>query len=315
MKLTTSNNISNKEIITTLWNQEFGKIHPISDELFKRNIKNIYEKASFVALKNDEIVGFVLTKIWDKNFQINAYNDVAWISLIYVMPKYRRQGIGAKLLNDATKVLQEIGKKILYIGRDIYNYFPGLPIDMNKNIDFFIKNGFEYSYQTHDLISRNDELLPIKNKIGYTFRLGTIEDKNELISFMNKNWPGRWTYETIDYFDNGGNGNEYLICLNSKNEICAFTKICYPDTDINLISNSVTWRARFEKLGGIGPLGVDPAYRGNHLGYDIVAWSVNKLIEQNVTEMIIDWTGLLEFYRQFGFEVWKSYSYLTKKIS
>lgn len=315
MKLTTINNISNKEIITTLWNQEFGKIHPISDELFKRNIKNIYEKASFVALENDEIVGFILTKIWDKNFQINAYIDVAWISLIYVMPKYRRQGIGARLLNDATKALQEIGKKILYIGRDIYNYFPGLPIDMNKNIDFFIKNGFEYSYQTHDLISRNDELLPIKNKIGYTFRLGTIEDKNELISFMNKNWPGRWTYETIDYFDNGGNGNEYLICLNSKNEICAFTKICYPDTDINLISNSVTWRARFKKLGGIGPLGVDPAYRGNHLGYDIVAWSVNKLIKQNVTEIIIDWTGLLEFYRQFGFEVWKSYSYLTKKIS
>jgi hypothetical protein len=51
-----------------------------------------------------------------------------------------------------------------------------------------------------------------------------------------------------------------------------------------------------------------------HLGYDIVAASVNALVEAGVSDIIIDWTGLLDFYRKLGFEVWKSYSYLYKKV-
>ena len=148
----------------------------------------------------------------------------------------------------------------------------------------------------------------------FEFKDASTVNKELVINFINSYWPGRWTKEAIDYYNNGGNGNEYLICLNDKKEICAFAKVCYPTTLVKHMSYSHTWRARFEALGGIGPLGVAPAYRGKHLGYDIVAASVNSLIDAGVSEIIIDWTGLLDFYRKMGFEVWKSYSYLFKKI-
>ena len=88
-----------------------------------------------------------------------------------------------------------------------------------------------------------------------------------------------------------------------------------PTTDILLSSYSLTWRKRFMALGGIGPLGVDTSYRNKNIGYDIVAYAHNVLIDNNVSNIIIDWTGLLDFYRQFGFEVFKSYFYMTKTIN
>ncbi len=314
MKLTKLIYIPNQEELMWLWNQEYQNIYPISQELWMRNIENVDYDASFVASINDEIVGFILGKTWNSEFKIESYADEAWISLIFVKKAYRKKKIGTALLNASFEVFNQKHKKTIYLGRDVHNFFPGLPVDFVKSMPFFEKNGFEHSYETFDLINRNAKKLPLKNiNCGFTFRKANLADKENLIKFINTNWPGRWTYEAVEYFEQGGNGNEYLLSINSKNEICAFVKVCYPSTSIKLISNSFTWYKRFTALGGIGPLGVTPAYRGQHLGYDIVAYAVNTLIDASTTELIIDWTGLIEFYRGLGFEVWKSYYYLTKK--
>ncbi len=302
------------EQIYQIWNAEYGNIYPITAELFNRNIENVYMKASYVAVIADEIVGFVIGKVWHDVYEINGYNEIGWISLIYVLPKYRKQGIGSILLEKACDALKEYGVHTINLGKDYNNFFPGLPIDLVKHLAWFQKRGFEFTYQTHDLITRNNKnKLKIVNN-NYKFVSASNVDENLVIDFIKTYWPGRWTKEAIDYYNFGGNGNEYLICLNDKNEICAFAKVCSPTTDVKHMSYSLTWRARFNALGGIGPLGVAPSYRGNHLGYDIVASSVNKLIDEGITEIIIDWTGLLDFYRKMGFEVWKTYSYLYKKI-
>ena len=314
MKIIHLNKYEKLEELYQIWNAEYGNIYPISAELFERNIENIYMKASYVAVDNEKLVGFVIGKVWHDSYEIKGYEKIGWISLLYVKPKYRKLGIGSSLLNACVNALEEYGVHIINLGKDYCNFFPGLPIDLVKYQGWFQKRGFEFTYQTHDLISRfNKNKLKIVND-NFVFTTAKEIDKDLVIKFIETNWPGRWTKEAIDYYDNGGNGNEYLICLNDKKEICAFAKVCYPTTLVKLMSNSHTWRARFDALGGIGPLGVAPAYRGKHLGYDIVAASVNSLIDAGVSDMIIDWTGLLDFYRKMGFEVWKSYSYLFKKI-
>ena len=58
----------------------------------------------------------------------------------------------------------------------------------------------------------------------------------------------------------------------------------------------------------------DLDYRKRNLGYDIVAFANNVLTDNNATEIIIDWTSLLDFYRKMGFEVFKSYLYMTKEF-
>ena len=311
MKFTKIKEYSNHDKIIELWNNEYGFIFPISNELFERNLSNAYDEGSLVVLIDNNPVAFIISKIWSDEYNINGYDEIGWINLIYVHPKYRKQGIGTKLIETIESEFKKLNKKIYYIGRDYLNYFPALPHDLKNSLEWFKKRGYETSYSTYDLICHNKELKPIVNK-ELEFRPATVFDKEILIEFMKKNWPGRWTKEAVDYFNNGGTGSEYLLCV-LDNKVIAFAKVCYPDTNILLISYSHTWRNRFDALGGIGPLGVDKEYRGRHLGHDIVAFAKNTLLEKNVSDIIIDWTGLLDFYRPFGFEVWKSYYYLTKK--
>ena len=315
MELINLKDFKRKEDIYQIWNDEYGNIYPISAELFNRNIENMYPKASYVAIKDEKIVGFVIGKVWHDSYVMKNYNGIGWISLIYVTPKYRKQGIGSALLDKATIALKDFGVHTINLGKDYNNFFPGLPIDLTKYRTWFEKRGFEFTYQTHDLITRNNKnkFKIVNNNYKFTSALGF--DKDLVIKFIETYWPGRWTKEAVDYYNNGGNGNEYLLCLNDKNEICGFAKVCFPNTLEKHMSYSLTWRTRFEALGGIGPLGIAPDLRGQHLGYDIVVSSLNNLINFGISDIIIDWTGLLEFYRKMGFEVWKVYFYLQKKLN
>lgn len=298
--------------IIQLWNDEYQKIYPISEELFERNVSNANVDLSFIAIKNNEVVGFVFAKTWDDEFPIASYQNTGWISLIYVKKQFRNQGIGSKLLDLVENGMINQHKTILYLGKDYNNYFPGLPVDLKNYLEFFLKRGFIRPYDTYDLIKKDkDFLTPKQDK--YKFRLANINDKENIFALLETNWPGRWLKEAIDYFDNGGTGREYLICLDGE-KVIGFAKVNFPNTDTSLISYNLTWRNRFEALGGVGPLGIDKNYRKQHLGYDIVVNACNILNENNVSEIIIDWTGLVEFYRLFGFEVWKMYFYLNKNL-
>ena len=309
--------INDKNEIFKIWNKELGNIYPISEELFKRNSSNLSNDLSYVAIdENKQIVGFILSKIWNDEFKILSYDESCWINLIYVVPKSRRLGIGSKLLELVEKEAKKIGKKNLFLGKDYNNYFPGLPVDLKNSLPWFEKRGFVRPYDTYDLIKKIKS--PCLSKINlrndsYVFRISNLDDKDKIIDLVKRNWPGRWLKELLDYYNNGGDGSEYVIALDND-IVCAFAKIGYPHTKCELISFNMTWRDRFDALGGIGPLGVDASYRKRNLGFDIVAYANNILVENNVSDIIIDWTGLLDFYRNMGFEVFKSYFYMSKTL-
>ena len=64
------------EDVALLWNEEVGFIYPITDLLFKHNIIDcpyLSLGTSFVAVENEKVVGFILSKIWDGNKEIPTY--------------------------------------------------------------------------------------------------------------------------------------------------------------------------------------------------------------------------------------------------
>ena len=311
------NEYKNYEEIINLWNKEIGFIFPITTKTFYYNIVNnsTYDrKNSYVALVDGNVVGFIITKLGSLQDDIIEYQNLGWISLFYVSQKERKKGIGSQLLNLVEEGFKSQNATEIVVGKDLHNFFPGIPIDFNNlSTEWFAKRGYNVSRQTHDLISKAQKLptFTIKNLNQFQFRLANITDEKVLIDFVKNNFSNRWAYEVRLIFQKPTKGNQVLICLD-KDDIIAFC-IINDSKEGNPTYNTV-WNKRFDYLGGIGPLGVRKDKRHIGLGMDIVAWSCNYLKNKGVSDIIIDWTGLISFYQKLGFEVWKSYFYTSKKF-
>lgn len=303
--------------IMKLWNDEFGFIFPISIPLLERNLlkePTFWTDNSYLVVYESQIIAF-----WfGKRGVTEEHDDKCWISLFYVSEKWRKKGIGSELLRLFISKCQTYRE--IFVGKDIHNFFPGVPADLKSTINWLTKKGCLTHYDTNDLIRDvkrfpnylSERQIPNKN-ISIEFL--NQSDKDALRSHVLKNWPGRWTNEIDEYYLKSGSGKEYMVAKDlESNTIVGFCKVCSPETPINLQSYSMTWRNRFAALGGIGPLGVDRDYRNQNIAYNMIVKSVNFLIDQKCDYMIIDWTNLMDLYRKFGFEVWKSYTYISFKL-
>lgn len=303
--------ISREELIEALnlWNDEIGMIYPISLESFYQNIIDYEFKNVLLAYVNDLLIGFIFLKTF-KNDLMPSYENNLYVSLFYVSRKYRNMGVGTKLFDFADEIK---GNKKLIIGKDINNFFPGVPTDFDNLTDVFLeKRGYIGTRYTHDLIAYKPRYYEKVNK-SIDFILCPKERKNELIQFMIENNWGRWAYEAKTYFESKeDNYSSYIIGVTKENKIVSFVKI--NDMTMNNISYNMMWSKRFDSLGGIGPLGVDKLYRHQSIGGDTLSKGIATLLSRGCKNLMIDWTGLMEVYRKYGFEVWKSYKYMEKNI-
>ena len=178
--------VNNIEDIRTLWNSELGFIYPIAGDVFNQNVILYPQKYVLGAFDKDKLVGFIVGK---KNItDIVSYADMGWISLIFVSKKYRKQGIGSHLLEEVEKYLDV---KTINVGKDINNFFPGVPCDFDWVTDtFFIKRGYTDGGYTHDVININPQKIQLRNK-QYQFKVCTLNEKEALLAHMRDNFPGR----------------------------------------------------------------------------------------------------------------------------
>lgn len=290
-----------------LWNNEMGYVYPISFNAFNQNIIDYIDKDMMLCFDDNKVVGFILIKRFDDVTYVDYTNNL-YISLFYVSKKYRKQGIGTKLFDFADEIK---GTRDLIIGKDINNFFPGVPTDFDNLTDVWLeKRGFVGKRYTHDLITSNPKLYEIQNKdIEYTYCDESLKD--ELIEMIKRNNWMRWAVEAELYFENKTekDNDAYIVGL-YKGKIVSFSRINMYDMD--LVSYNVMWKERFECLGGFGPLGVDKEFRNKKIGKDMITISLTKLKEKGAKNIILDWTGLMELYAKYNFEVWKSYKYMSK---
>ncbi|WBX82247.1 GNAT family N-acetyltransferase [Virgibacillus salarius] len=116
----------------------------------------------------------------------------------------------------------------------------------------------------------------------------------------------------MQYFKHGGTGREFVV-LKKNQHIIGFCRI--NDASSPIIAQNVYWSPLFnEALGGIGPLGVDEQERGNGYGKMVVQAGIHYLRERGINRIVIDWTGLVNFYKQLDYGVWKSYWYYVKDL-
>lgn len=310
------NEFSDWESCMKLWNSEVGFMYPITKRLFDHHVVNsIYldKDASFGAFLDNELVGFIIGKKYIGDL-IPGYVNRAWINLLFVKRKARKQGIGSKLLDNLLGVFKNEGINEVWVGQDLGNFFPGVPSDFDGTTPSFLtKRGFEILGVTHDLLMIKPFLKKIENKTNYEYRYMEEKDIPSLREFMTTNFYGRWNHELEEYLSNYKKDLKCYYLALDKGKVIGFLKTNRP-SEYN-VSYNTTWYDRFNDLIGIGPLGVSKDYRGLGVSREIFNNAFYELHTEGYDNLFIDWTGLMEYYQTFNYEVWKSYTKAKIKLN
>ncbi|QVK18365.1 GNAT family N-acetyltransferase [Mycoplasmatota bacterium] len=309
---------NNYQAMIDIWNHTMDEMHQVSYNLFMQNSildDNIVRKSSYVAIHKGTLVGYIILKTNKDSLLINNSQMEAFINVILVDKSFQKQGIGSKLLAMVESYSRVIGISTLTLGCSTKTYGPGVfGSDSEKIIRWFKTRGYRHTYEAFDLHMKgiNGNLIKLENHQDVYFRKGILEDKEKLITFLKSEFHDGWAHEAIVYFKQGGDGSEYVLLFNSKDEIIGFCKL----NDLNSITlgHSVSWHVYYHKIGGIGPLGVGQAYRKKNLGFYITGAAINELITQGCENIIVNWTGIVDFYKKFGFQISDRYYGFQKKL-
>jgi GNAT superfamily N-acetyltransferase len=267
--------------------------------------------SSFVIEDKGTILGGIVVKVWKRDI-LPRYADTAWITWIFVEPAVRNQGVGRRLMNAALDAVESQGVKTVHIGKDMNNLFCGVA-DVFESDGFFRTMGFvsqDTSYDMHRHVIGADPL-PLRKQMDYEVRLSTPADEAAGKDFFHRVFPGRWEEEYLEYLARGNTGKEFVFLFDGP-KVIAFCRINHNRQSDNMYNT--LFDASFETLYGVGPLGVDPDYRGLSLGFDVTAYAINEAIALGASDIIIDWTSLVDLYRKFGFEIWHAYTSFTKTL-
>ncbi|UCZ52984.1 GNAT family N-acetyltransferase [Bacillus shivajii] len=303
--------------ICKLWNREIGEQFPMRESLFKQNSvddENVCISGSFFVLNDGgQCIGAIVTKICQtEEVKRLLAEEVGWIQWMLVDSAFRNKGIGGELLKKAEAALKDQGAKKVIGGRDPFHYFPGIPVSMPAVRKWFEGKGYKYSKTVSDFIRHEDkegyDEMPFFPEVS--INVLSPKDQNDFLTFMHEKFPGRWEYEAKKYYELGGSGREYIV-MKQGGAIIGFCRV--NDADSPMIAQNTYWAPRFNgRLGGIGPLGIDKAYRKHGYGLGIVQAAITVLQKREVDHLIIDWTELIEFYQKFGFEIIWRYDQLEK---
>ncbi|WBL16651.1 GNAT family N-acetyltransferase [Sutcliffiella sp. NC1] len=288
-----------------LWNQNLAESFPITELLFERNLvanEWVNEEASFVALENSRVVGFLVSKR-------DTEQGGCWISAILVDKEFRGLGIGSGMLREFEQ--QMSGADVL-VGMDPYHLFPGIPSERTETIRFFQSQGYQVEGSAYDLrtsISDYAEKYPLQE--GYSVRRLREGEQSTLLSLIQANFSQRWYDDTLAFLrkDRRVDGT---VGLFKEDALIGFAHV-HTFND-GYIGPSIFWKELLkEKYGGLGPIGVAKEYQGKGLGTSYFEQIVLLLQKEGVEDMVVDWTILLNYYGKFGFQPWKQYTHASKK--
>lgn len=309
--------------VIDLWNENIGSLFPMDNELFYGNLQmgiNMDAEYLLGAYEEEKLVGFIIYK--EKNTQAATSSDkIGNINSIIVDYRYRNVGIGTKLLNEALKKLEEAKVSKIHVGRDTFHFFPGVPLEALKAMEFFKNRGFEEEDTTWDLISNIEHLnieeaikakgLKLNHEDRYVIEELTKEYEEKTFDFLNETFPGRWHDDLKIIVSYGMELRDIVIIIDKeKDKVIGFSHIY--DKKSKYVGPSVYWRKVLgDNFGGLGPIGVSKEYRKLGLGLTLLCKSVEIEKARGVKNMCIDWTGLFDFYGTLNFIPWKGYMHMS----
>ncbi len=301
--------------IVQLWNESVS-LDPITSNRFRNLVlldANFDPKGLRVAFEGEKLVGCVYAvRRLLPMYGVDLEPDVGWIPFFFVHPKYRKSGIGEKLLHDAVTFLQGNNRKFIYFSSYAPNYIlPGIDINAYPDAHKFLqKHGFEdlYSpiamdrslvgFQISDTVTN---LKKQRESEGYTFSTAQNKDLYEVIQFANEKFNPDWGRAIREGMLRGMRMNQLFIAR-KKEELVGFC----------LYGGYEGVLERF------GPFGVSPDQQGMGLGKILLNDCLQAMRAESLHGAWFLWTGEKTsagyLYKNTGFEITRTFNVMKKTI-
>ena len=226
-----------------------------------------------------------------------------FLSAVAVHPAARREGLATRLLKEAARDLK--GCAHLKVGGSAAHLIPGVPLHGDVTLRHFLRaKGATFGAVVHDLYLDLRPPLP-ELPLSSDLSIGT-DSPDGVLRFLERVFPGRWRESAERYLEK----DNMVLSLEREGEVLGFC--CTFQPGATFVGPSVFWRqALTGRVAGLGPIGIDPALRGQGQGLAFFNAAAGWLRTRGAAHLLIDWTDLTGFYGRAGAHVWRSYQYAT----
>jgi len=294
--------------------------------LFRRNFPFIVRSEDTVQniIENKECK--VIERCDDQNGLIGAavvHKNA--LLMLCVVKKYRKNGIGTELLNEAERIIKEAGYEEVVIGAGYDYLMPGVPTSkryveavnerLYEDIDdtaseFFEKRGYEHSWDCNcfDMRFPLSEFTKKEYSVGDTvdgicYRFARSEDTEKVWECTDAAYEEFTTYYKDEKLYRGeGKQNPKVLIATDGDEVVG-------TLFVNLETEG-------EGIGSVGCTTVKPSHRGKHIGVNMVTIGTKYLKDAGMKEAYLGYTysGLDHMYGYAEYKICIYYMMAKKKL-
>ncbi len=311
-------NPENPQHITWLvetWNQACGPALAISARFAAFNLRPVTGgvQAGRFAVEDGQPVGVILASAHPEAPPAMSRSQ-GWIDAIAVVGSHQRRGIGGNLLAWAETWLADQGARFVTPGGSLRPFAPGLPLDTGA-VPFFHAAGYadQRAPKVWDVARDLSDYTPPSSlrETPSQARPAQPGQEEELLGFLRREFPGRWTFEAEEFLRDGGRISDYMLLWTDQG-VDGACRLTFED--------SVWPMERYypydlpRPWGQLGSIGVSQARRGQGLGLALLDAGLRRLHNCGVRGCVIDWTTIVDFYALAGFQIYREWATLVKEL-
>lgn len=300
-------------ILAEVWNSAMPSHLTISLKLARYNVGQITggSQAGQIAWLAGEPVGVILASHLTGEPTVMP-PTVGWIDALVVAPQAQRQGIGRTLLLWAEQWLASVGCQMSILGASIRPFLPGVPLEV-ETAPFFHRCGYKDEQIVWDVAANLASYSPPADlrAIDGAVRPGQPGDEEALLTFLRREFPGRWRYELEEHRRAGQRFSDYML-LWTERGVDACCILTFEDSG-QPIERFYPYQLP-RPWGQLGTVGVSADRRGRGYGLAVVDAGLRRLHNNGINGCVIDWTTIGSFYAKFGFQGYREYQQMEKKI-
>ena len=272
--------------------------------------ENFDPALALMALVGGELAGFCLAIRRKYPYLTRGLEETrGWISVFFVLPQYRRKGVGTALLQRAETLLLQRGTKEITLCAYSPNYFtPGVDVTYPGGTAFFDAQGYTRGTEavsmqrdlfTYTIPAQTQQKMAEFEKQGITFTPFTMAHMEDLLAFTAREFDAGWVRNILLALRTGKAQDTILLALGADGKVIGY---CMRKIDGN--------DARF------GPIGVAEALRGAGLGGVLIDLQMMEMKKRGIYSFYFLWThgDAIRFYERHGLNIYRTYQLYRKKI-